>query len=338
MDTILYSLNAVLPILLLVGLGYFLKRVHFLDADFLTHANRFVFRIALPTLLFVTIYQIDQLNDINWPMVLFAVGGILFLFVLGLLFAFVFIKDPKQKGVLVQGVFRSNYAIIGIPLAQAIGGFEAVANVALVSAIAVPLMNILSVVSLTMFVEDHQTPGTFRKTLVKVITNPLIIAVFLGLAALWIRSWIPIDSTTGLPVFTIEHQIPFLYLAITWVGQIASPLALIVLGGTFEFFVIKDLKRQIILGVLARNLMAPALTLTLAVLMTKWIESVTLGPDQYPALIALFASPTAVASAIMAAEMDNDKRLAVQLVVWTTTLSVVTIFFTVFVFRSLSLI
>ncbi|XMB71866.1 AEC family transporter [Mycoplasmatota bacterium WC30] len=339
MDTFLFSLNAVLPILILIGFGYVLKRIKFLDEHFLQVGNKFVFRIALPSLLFYTIYSIEDLSAINWPVIIYSVVGVLILFIVGLIVAMIAVKDKKQKGVVLQTVFRANYAIIGIPLAQAIGGIEAVQVVALVSVIIVPLINILAVVALSLFVKnEEEQKHPFRTTFIKIFKNPLILAILFGLLVLWIRSYIPLDSVTGQPVFTIENNIGFVYLVIKWIGQIASPLALIVLGGTFEFFAMKDMVKQIFVGTFSRVVLAPLITLSLAVFIASKTSFFNFSSAEYPALIALFASPTAVSGAIMAREMHNDELLSVQLVVWTTTISIITIFITVFIFKSLNLI
>ncbi|MBU1145152.1 MAG: AEC family transporter [Firmicutes bacterium] len=341
MDTLLFALNAVLPILLLIALGYYLKRIRFLNENFLVIGNKFVFRVALPALLYYTIYSISSMNEINWPVVLYSVMAIMILFLIGLIISLVFIKNPRQKGVIIQAVFRSNFAIIGIPLAEAIGGSQAVAVVALVSAIVVPLMNVLSVIALAMFVKEEDAKSPFKSmlsTLTKIVKNPLIIGVALGLLTLFIRSFIPIDSTTELPVFSIKDNLEFLYLLIKWLGQVASPLALIILGGTFDFFVIKPLAKQIVIGTVSRVVIAPLVTLSLAVLLSKYTTFFNFTSMHYPAFIALLASPTAVSSAIMAKEMDNDELLAVQLVVWTTTFSILSIFIIVVIFRATGLL
>ncbi len=338
MDTLIFSLNTVLPILILMSLGYILKRVGFLNEQFLHIGNKFVFRVALPTLLFYTIYSINTLQEINWPVIVYAVIGILALFILGLILAIVFIKDPKQKGVLIQSVFRANYAIIGLPLAEAMGGIQAAAVVALIMAVAVPLMNILAVISLTMFVNNEdETMHPLKSTIIKVIKNPLIIAIFLGLFVLWIRSLIPLGED-HIPVFTLQYNLVFLYHAIQRLSQIATPFALIVLGGTFEFIVIKHMSKQIFIGTFSRVILAPLLTLGVAVILSKYSTFFEFDSFEFPALIALFASPTAVSGAVMAKEMNNDEALAVQYVVWTTSLSILSIFIIVFLFRMFTLI
>jgi hypothetical protein len=338
MDTLLFALNAVLPILFLIAFGYFLKKKKFFNENFLEIGNKFVFRIALPALLYYTIYSISAIDQINWPVVIYAVLAVLLLFFIGLIIAMLFIKDPKQKGVIIQAIFRSNFAIIGIPLAEAIGGVEAVKVFALVAAIVVPLMNILAVLALVMFVREEDEKNIILSTLVKIVKNPLIIGVVLGLFTLFIRSYIPLDQVSLEPVFSIKNNIEFLYLIIKWLGQIASPLALIILGGTFEFFVIKNLAKQIFIGTFTRVVIAPLITLSIAVMLSKHTSYFNFTSVDYPAFIALLASPTAVSSAIMAKEMQNDEKLAVQLVVWTTSLSILSIFIIVVIFRGLGIL
>jgi len=339
MDTLLFALNAVLPLLLLIGLGYLLSRIGFLSEEFLVYANRFVFRIALPALLFYSLYSASGLEDIRWNVVLFATIGVLALFILGILLVMILIKDPKQKGVILQGVFRSNMIIIGVPLAEALGGADAVLIVALVSMVMVPLYNMLSVIALTMFLKDEDgRPVHWFKVTLKILTNPLIIAIFIGILTLVVRSFIPVSEITGRPVFTIQYNVPFLYTCIKWISQIASPMALIVLGGGFRFTAVKALKKEIILGVSLRTLVAPLVALLIGLLLYRLSSYFTFESADYPALIATFGSPVAVTSAIMAKEMDNDEKLAGQLVVWSSPISIASIFLIIVAFRELGML
>ncbi|HKL47599.1 MAG TPA: AEC family transporter, partial [Candidatus Izemoplasmatales bacterium] len=180
METLLFALNAVLPIIILMIFGYILKHIGFLNDNFLSVANKYVYRIALPFMLFYNIYKIESLNAIQWNHVIFASGGIVFLFILGMIIVKFTIPDYKQKGVIVQTIFRANFAIIGIPLAESIGGELAVINLSMISAIAIPLMNILSVLALTMYMKDNET-GQVKRTMIKIIKNPLIVAIFIGM-------------------------------------------------------------------------------------------------------------------------------------------------------------
>ncbi|MFW5795430.1 MAG: AEC family transporter [Bacillota bacterium] len=336
MDTLLFAINSVLPIILLIALGYFLKKIKFVDDNFLKIANKYVYRIALPALLFYNIYKIESFDNILWNQIIFAVIGILLLFIIGMISVKLFVPEKKQKGVIVQAIFRANFAIIGIPLAKAIGGDIAVVYLSMIAAIAIPLMNILSVIALTMYIEERQ-PGQFKKTLVKIIKNPLIIGIALGLFVLLIRSFIPKDNE-GFYIFSLQKDLRFFYLPIKWLGETTSPIALIVLGGGFHFYIIKPLLRQIFIGTLLRAVISPLLILSLAVILDKYVDYFNFNYLVYPAYISLFASPTAITGAVMAKEMNNDYDLANQCVVWTTLISIVTIFITVLVFKLMNFI
>ncbi len=333
-STFVFAFNAIMPIVLLVLLGYVLKKIKFIDQSFVNILNKFVFRIGLPILLFYNVYSINSLNDIDWAVVLFAVVAILAVFTVGLLFVSIAIKDPKQKGVILQSIFRSNFALIGIPLAQTLGGSEALAIVSIISAFTIPLLNVLAVISLTMFQRNEFGERiSIKKVLMTIVKNPLIIGVLLGLLTLVIRSMIPVVN--GELVFSLKNNVTFSYTFIKIMSQTASPLALIALGGQFEFSVVKKLAKQIIIGVTWRILIVPASVLTIAYLLSPRIPGIS---ESYPALMALFATPVAVSSAIMAHEMGGDDQLAGQLVVWSTICSIATIFFTIVIMKSIGAI
>ncbi|MGD9761480.1 MAG: AEC family transporter [Candidatus Izemoplasmatales bacterium] len=338
MDTLIFALNAVLPIILLIGLGYILKLTGFLNDHFLDIANKIVFRIALPALLFYNIYSVPSLSDINWSVMIYAAIGIVVLLVIGLVFSKLFIKDYKQRGVITQGIINANFAIIGIPLAESIGGSMAVANVALISLVAFPLMNGFSVIVLSVYNDKEHNQTIIKNTLLKVIKNPPIIGVVLGFLVIWLRTFIPVSSITNELVFSLENDLKFLFTPIKWLSQIASPIALIVLGGTFKFHVIGKLRKQIALGTFLRSLLAPLIILGAAVILALKTSLLNFDNNMYPALIALFGSPTAIASAVLAKELKSDEDLAVQIVVWTTLASILTIFVLILVFKSLGLL
>ena len=132
---------------------------------------------------------------------------------------------------------------------------------------------------------------------------------------------------TGELIFSIRNNLPWLYTALNNVSKISSPLALVVLGGQFDFAAVKGLKKPILIGTMARVGAVPAIALSVAIVLSTYTNLLHFSPEVYPALIALFGSPVAVSSAIMAQEMDNDGTLAGQLVVWTSIASIFTIFF-----------
>lgn len=319
--------NAIFPILLLILLGYFLKRWKFVNEDFLKLGNRLVFNICLPAMLFINVYNIESFASIAWDMVLYSTAAIVVLFLIGLGMAVIVTKEPLRRGVLVQCAFRSNYALIGLSLVSALGGDGALAIASILSAFTIPVFNILAVIALSMFTGKALSwRETLRDMAVKIAKNPLILAILLALGCLGLRE-AQIDIF-GQTVFTLRDQVPFLYTALNNLKAIASPFAMLVLGGQFAFSAVKGMWREIAAGTVFRLVLAPLLGIGGAVVLSR-IGILHCGTEVYPGLVALFGSPVAVSSAIMATSMGNDKQLATQLVVWTSLCSIVTVFVTV---------
>lgn len=258
------------------------------------------------------------------PFILTAIGSGLFL------------KDKRQKGVMTQASYRSNNAIIGISLVITLvnGEAQAVAVASVITSIFIPLFNILAVISLCMFMADENASSNklegfknqAKSILKKICTNPLIIGVAIGFLVLIIRALLPVkidQNGAEVPVFTIKNNLPFVYKTIQMVGSCATTIALIALGGTFTFSAVARLKWQIIIGTSLRILIVPVTTLFIA-------YKLGFGQMEFPALIALLATPVAVSSVPMATEMDNDAELAGQLVVWTSIFSAFTLFGIIF--------
>ena len=325
LSVFMYAFNALMPILLLIFLGFWLKKCGFFTDSFLDIGNKLMFRICLPAMLFVNIYEgFESFADIKWSIVTFAVPAVLVLFIIGIVVSSLFITDKKQKGVVVQCSFRSNYAIIGTVLADGLGGAAAVAVVGILSAFVVVLFNVLAVLSLTVFSDGEKV--NIKKILRNIVANPLIIGIALGLGVLALKHTFPIDT-----------NLKFMYSAIGSLGKIASPLALLVLGGKFSFKAAGSMKKQIVIATLLRVLIAPAIALSAAIILTD-VGIFDFGKTEYPAIIALFATPVAVSSSVMAAEMGSDEALASQLVVWTSIASLFTIFGFISIFRGLGLL
>jgi predicted permease len=304
MNIFLFAFNAITPIILLILLGYILKKINFLDEGWFKKGNKFVFRICLPVLLFMNVYNIKSLAEIDWTVVLYAELIIFVIFFLGLLLVKLTIPEEKQKGVILQCVFRSNFAIIGIPLAESLGGSEAMGIASILGAFSIPTFNILAVIALTMYSKG----GNGREanpvdTLKKIVTNPLILGVATGMVVLVIRSLLPVSAETGEIIFSLKNDVPWLFNAVSNVSKICSPLALVVLGGQFDFAAVKELKKQIAIGTVARVVAVPGIALSVAIVLSTYTNILNFSPQVYPALIALFGSPVAVSSAIMAQEM-----------------------------------
>lgn len=319
------AVNAVLPIILLILLGYFLKQKGFITKDFVKIGNKLVFKVCLPCMLFINVYNIESFSEIRLDIVGYAVAMILVIFVLGMITAVCTTDVDKRRGALWQCTFRSNFAIIGLSLAGALGGDEAMAVAAVLSAFSIPVFNILGVIALSVFLKNTDGKShDVKNILLNIVKNPLIIGVTLGLICLGFRT-LQVELL-GEVVFALNRETKFLYTGINNLKAIASPFALIVLGGQFEFSAVKGLLKEIVIGTVWRIVLAPLLGIGGAILLSKYTNLLSCGVNEFPALIALFGSPVAVSSAVMAGSMGNDEQLATQLVVWTSICSIVTVF------------
>ncbi len=329
-DIFFFSTNAILPIILIILLGYLLKRKHFFTEEFLKIGNKTVFRICLPLLLFSNIAEMDSLEGIQKETVFYVLGIIALLVLLGVLFASR-VPEKNQKGVILQCVFRSNFAMIGVPLAELIAGTKGIQAAAMLSVFTIPVYNVLAVIALSVYKKDKMS-FSVKEFLGDIVRNPLIIGVVSGIVVLVLK-----PVFTGGIIGEMLGKFSGVYTAITYIARAATPLSLLILGGQFEFTKISGYKKQIMLGVLGRVVIAPVLGIGIAVVLTlKGI--LHFDGSVFSALIALFGTPVAVSSAIMAEEMENDGKLAGQLVVWTSLLSAVSIFAMIFLVRAAGLL
>lgn len=338
MESLIFAVNATMPIVFVVAIGYLLKRIGLMTADFAAKANKLVFRVFLPAMLFLNVYKIEDISSIKGEFIIFTALGVVAIFAVGIPFSMLITKRPDRRGVMHQAVFRSNNAIIGVSLATLLAGLEGAIAASILSAVVVPIFNALGVVALSMYgerdgdgCEDDSASVTkeptrvkfpFKKIFIGIIKNPLIISIALGFVALGIRA---ILTACGSD-FRIS-DIGAISKTLDYLSSLATPLALIALGGQFEFSAIGELKKEIIAGTIARIVLAPVLLIALAALIFG--ESVSAG--MYAALVAVFATPVAVSTVPMSQEMGGDSRLAGQLVIFSTLFSSITVFLFAFV-------
>jgi predicted permease len=322
------AFNAVIPIVLLIALGYLLRKKGVMDKNFVKIGNKLVFNIFLPAMLFINVYEIESMASIRWDVVLYCIPVVLLIFGLCIVTIPLSSRVAERRGVILQAAVRSNTAIIGLTLSSTLGGPEAVAVAAILSAFAVPTMNILAVIALTLYVSsDGQNKPSIKSVLRNVAKNPLILSIAAGLVCLVIR-WLE-TVLFGDVVFSLRRDVKILYTCLNNLKSIASPLALLILGGQFEFGATRGFLREIVAGTLWRVVIAPVIAIGGAVLLSAYTPWLNFGINEYPALVAQFCTPVAVSSAIMAGQMGNDEQLATQLVVWSSVVSVFTMFFTV---------
>ena len=324
-ETFLYALRAVLPILLMIAVGFFVRRVGPWDGTFYKSLNKLGFHVFMPLNLFCNIYEIESLTEVNWPLVLVVLAGICLCLLLGIVVAW-FLPNREQRGVLVQAAFRSNQAILGLPVAQALGGASAMAFASVVSGLTVPFFNVLAVLVLVFYSGNREKKPSFGSMVKKIVTNPLIIGSAVAIAFVALRQF------GVIPAWFLRDRLPSVYKVIKDLAKMASPIMLFVLGASLDFKATGKLLPQITLGAVLRLVVSPVLVIGLCLLLRQPLEVTTV---EMPSLVAVFASPVAVSSAVMVQEIGGDDQLAGQLVVWTSAASMATIFAIVFVLRTI---
>jgi predicted permease len=321
MDSFLFAVNATMPIVLMIVIGYLIKKAGLLKPDAAKIINNIVFRVLLPAMLFLNIYNISDLGSISLNYVWYVLGITIALFLVFIPIVNVIFKQKNQRGVILQSIFRSNYALIGIPLATLLFNSEGEAVASLLAAFIVPVFNILGVICLSIY-SDEKKPS-IKGILLGIAKNPLICGVCAGLCAIGIRAlFVKFDIgfrlTDVQPVFKV----------LTYLSGAATPMALLALGAQFEFSAIPALKKQIIFGIALRSVLIPSLALTAAYFMGIFNGA------NFAAFVAMFATPVAVSTVPMCQEMGADHLLAGQLVVWTTMISSVVIFLSAFILKA----
>lgn len=322
MGDLVFSINAVLPIVLMVCLGYFLRRVGLLSVPVTVVMNRLVFRVFLPAMLFLNVYKIQSIGETSFGYILYVLIFTFCVFLIGIPVSMLISKDNRQRGPITQGFYRSNYALVGIPLATSLYGEIGGTVASVLSAFFVPLLNVLSVVALSIFREGSNKKPNPLKLLLGIMKNPLIQSTALGGLSLLIRA---IFVQYGIE-FRLTDLKP-IYSVLSSLSAVATPLALITLGAQFEFSAIPALKKPILWTVVIHCVVVPAIALTIAYAIGSFNGA------HFAAFVAAFGSPVAVSSVPMTQDMDSDVALAGQLVVWSTITSGFTIFAATYVLR-----
>ena len=335
LSTFLFSVNAILPLVLLILLGFGIRRLGIFSEDALKALNRFNFRFPFCVLMFVNIYNMNLSQGVPLRLVGFVVLAIAALTVLGLILAKLLTKVRARKGVLVQAMFRSNSAIIGLPLSESVAGAAGLATATVLQFPVVIYFNAMSVIMLSIYSRAEEKPKA-SKVLLGVLKNPLIQGLLAGAAVLLIRQLIPLGAD-GLPVFSIRYSLPWLYQVLNYVSRVATPLALIVLGAQMRFSDVSLFRKELVGGVIMRLVGAPVVGFGIMLLAAR-AGVFTLGPAEIGGMIGVFASPLSVSSVVMAAQMDADDKLAGQIVAWTSIMGMLSLFVLITVFRSMSLL
>lgn len=314
MENLIFSLNATVPVFLMMLLGLLFRNLGWIDEEFANKMNKFVFLVHLPVLVFEDLATVDFAEAWDTKFVLFCFCVTVLSIAIAALVSFLW-KDKSIQGEFIQASYRSSAALLGIAFIQNIYGNSGMAPLMIIGS--VPLYNIMAVVVLSFFHPKQRgiDSKVIKRTLKGIVTNPIIIAIALGLA--WSALQIPIPK--------------ILEKTISNVGSVASPMGLMAMGATFDIRkAFKKVKPAFV-----------AATLKLVGLCAVFLPiAVKLGfrESELVAILVMLGSATTVSSYVMAKNMGHEGVLSSSVVMLTTMLSAFTLTGWLYVLKSLLLI
>ncbi|HAE43274.1 MAG TPA: hypothetical protein DCG34_10230 [Clostridiales bacterium] len=310
MEYLIISFQALLPLIIMVLIGYVLKKANVVDSSFNQKSSTILFNLAFPVMLFYNITNADVefvFDWATWRFILFACAIVLISYLLAFLIAEKNNWDNRTKGAFVQGAYRGNYIIIGFAILENLFGNEVSVGMSLITAFIVPLFNTLAVINFTYY-EPEYDKINYLEMIKGTIRNPLIIGILVALLFNYLNIKVPV--TVNDTLFMIKG--------------IAVPMALINIGSMFSLRTDLNERKPLVLAVLFKVVLFPLMFTIIAILFG--FRGPSLG-----ILFVLLASPTATVSFIMAKAMHSNDTLAAAIIVFSTAAS----FFTIFIGVSL---
>ncbi len=312
MSSFLFSVNAVIPLFLLTALGWCLTKLKVWNGEFLKTANGISFNVLIPTMLFYNIYTSDFSSVFDAKLLAFVLIAVCIVCVIGFVLVPILSKGKARQGVILQALFRGNFALLGLPLCQSLAGDEGAQIASVFLAFLIPAFNVLATVILSIYNNSTNTKAdSLFQIIVKILKNPLIIGCILGLIFSFAK--IPLPEIILKPVKDLK--------------AVATPFALLVLGGDFKFRSFIDNFKCVVSVGLTRLLLIPGAAICAAALLGFRGIHIAL-------VISTFATPVAVSSTAMTYKMNGDYDLACQVVVFTTIFSAFTLTALAFICKS----
>ena len=309
MSNLIYSINATLPIFLLIILGKVLKTTKIINDEFTKTADRYVFRIALPALLFSDLTENNVGSAFDGKYVLFCF--FVTIFSIAVLWGLTekFMKNEEQKGAFIQGSYRSSAAILGLAFINNM--YDSVGMAPLMIIGCVPLYNIFAVIILTLKGDNGGKKPNMKETFINVMKNPILLSILIA-----------------LPFALLNLHFPsFVNKTIGSVANTATPFALISIGASFEGKKALKKMKPTLLASFIKLILLAGLFLPLAVFFGYRNQELM-------ALLVMLGSPTTVSSYIMAKNTGNDGILTSSIIVLTTLLSSLTLTLWIFILKS----
>ena len=317
MQNLIFSLNATLPVFLVMVVGYALGQLGFLPPAFCKASDRLTFKVTLPLMLFLDMGSVDILHDFRPRFVLLCFAATL----VGILTVWAgakrFLKDKALVGEFVQVCYRSSAAILGTAFLQSIYGTAEMSSMMILGS--VPLYNVMAVVILMLEGPEAAQAGSMtaklKKSVKGILTNPTLLGIAAGFA------W----SLLGLPMPTMAGK------TLSSIASLTSPLALLAIGAGFKGRKALGYLRPTAVATAVKLMALPALFLPVAVHLGFTDEKLV-------ALLVMLGSIATPSCYVMAKQMGHEGVLTGSVCVTTTLFSAFSLTFWLFLLRSMGCI
>lgn len=311
MDNFIFSINATIPIFLIILLGYILKKINFLTEEFASVINKYVFIVALPVMLFQDIALSDVKEKMNFKFFIFCFAATISMFFLVWMIARCTLKDKTMVGAFAQAASRGSAAILGVAFVENICGDIGSAPLMIVAA--VPFFNILSVIILVFSADTKEKNyGKIKGSLINIAKNPIIIGILLGLACSLAKLHIP-----AIPARTINY-----------IARTATPMALIAVGAGFNVNEALVRIKPALGATFIKLIGLPLIYLPVA-------YKLGFTGSEMVSILVMLAAPSTVSCYVMAKSMHNDGILTSNIIVLTTLLSSLTLTLWIFILKTI---
>lgn len=297
MENLIFSLNATVPVFTMIILGMIFRKIGWIDQQFASKMNKFVFLVPLPVLVFEDLATIDfkKVWDIKFVLFCFfvTIASILIATVISL-----FIRKKDNQGEFIQASYRSSAALLGIALIQNVYGNATMAPLMIIGS--VPLYNIMAVIVLSLFSPERKelNKEVWLKTLKGIITNPILIGIVVGL--MWSIFKLPMPAMLAKTVSSV--------------GNVATPMGLMAMGATFNF---KEALGEIKLSILASFIKLFGFCIVFLPLAIHF----GFVKEQLIAILVMLGSATTVSCFVMSKNMGHAGTLTSTVVMITTIFS-----------------
>lgn len=294
------GVRVIVPLIVFMGLGYLFRALKIAGEQTFRELNKICFKSFLPVMVFYNIYQSDLKEDFEVRVLVYAVVSVFVIFFAAVLAVNRIWKGSPNRSAVIQGMYRSNFVLYGLEVTRTLCGSDEMGMASILVAVIIPIYNVLAVLLFTFYGTGKKSA---RSVIFGILKNPLIIASVLGILV----------NASGWRMPDLAEDV------VDSLSTVATPLALVCLGGTFAFGQIRTYRKELAAVCLTRLVIVPFVFLGIAVLAGVRGSSLA-------AFLAMYGSPAAISSYTMAGEMGGNHELAGAIVVVTSVFSVLTMF------------